>query len=124
MKSLHILLLLFAALLLCQCVTTTKVTYNIPDSYPQARREQLIGLFYKGEQLYKANCAACHGIFAKGKDSIPNFTAIQIDNYGAKFMNGDPLNHAVARKMSQEQLNEVLTFLRLKKVTSATGAAH
>ncbi len=124
MKATYLLFLLLTVLLLAQCASGPKVTYNIPAEIPAARREQLIGLFYKGQVLYKANCSQCHGIFAKGKDSIPNFTAIQIDNYGAKFMNGDPLNHAVARKMSQEQLNEVLTFLRLKKVDTQQAVAQ
>lgn len=120
MKPTHFFIILL--LLLCQCARQPKVTYSIPADYPPARREQLIEIFAKGKELYKANCSGCHGIFTKGKDSIPNFTAIQIDNYGARFMNGDPMNHAVARKMSSDQLGQVLTFLRLKKVSPRDSA--
>lgn len=116
MKSTYLFAL---CLLLCQCAREPKITYDIPDNYPDARRKQIIDIFEKGKVLYKANCSGCHGIFTKGKDSIPNFSAIQIDNYGARFMNGDPENHAVARKMSEEQLKQVLAFLRFRKMNGS-----
>lgn len=110
---------LFAIVLVCllfyQCHSENKVTYSIPPDYPEARRQQVIEIFEKGKVLYKTNCSQCHGIFTKGRDSIPNFSEVQFDNYSARFMNGDPLNHAVARKMSQEQLNQILVFLRYRK---------
>lgn len=67
--------------------------------------------------LYKLHCSGCHGIFTKGKDGIPNFTKIQIDNYHTTALIGmDPKNHAVAKKMSSEQIDQVVTFLRLRKI--------
>jgi mono/diheme cytochrome c family protein len=111
----NVLLIFLAAILSFQCATRNKVTYNIPADYPEARRKQIIELFYKGEELYKTNCSDCHGIFTKGRDKIPNFTSHQLDNYSAKFLRRDPKNHAVAKQMSPEQLNEVLLFLRFKK---------
>ena len=116
MRRIHTILIITACLLIAQCATKPQVTYDIPANYPEARRQQLIGIFEKGKELYRINCSGCHGIFSKGKDSIPNFSEVQFDNYSARFMNGDPLNHAIIRKMSQEQLNQVLTFLRYRKV--------
>ena len=101
-------------MLFSQCAKRINVTYDIPASFPEARRQQIIGLFEKGKVLYKQNCSECHGIFTKGKDKIPNFSTIQLDNYSARFLAGDPKNHAIARQMSREQLNEVLTFLKYK----------
>ncbi len=106
--------ILFTVVLFAQCASHPKVTYSIPANYPEARRQQIITAFEKGKELYKANCSECHGIFTKGKDKVPDFSTVQIDNYSARFMGGDPKNHAVARKMSAEQLNQVLTFLRYK----------
>lgn len=71
----------------------------------------------KGKILYRLHCSECHGIFTKGKDSIPNFTRIQIDNYHSTALIGiDARNHAVAKKMSSEQVDQVITFLRIRKV--------
>jgi hypothetical protein len=111
--ALIIILLTFCGLL-TQCARRPKVTYTIPADYPESRRQQIIEIFNKGEILYKANCAECHGIFTKGKDKIPNFSKEQIDNYSARFLHGDPQNHAIVRKMSPEQLSQILIFLRYK----------
>ncbi len=91
------------------------MTYDIPADYPEAKKKLVIEVFEKGKELYKTNCSECHGIFTKGKDNVPNFTNAQFDNYSARFMRGDPMNHAIARKMSPEQLNQVVIFLRYKK---------
>jgi len=115
MRTSRIVKVLLLGLLLVRCKAEQKVTYNFPADYPEAVQKEAIELFYKGEVLYKANCASCHGIFTKGKSDVPNFTKTQLDNYSARFLKGDPLNHAVARKMSEEQLNQVVVFLAYKK---------
>lgn len=118
MKSLYtILVLLFCTVVLHQCVTQKQTAYDIPDHVTPANRQAFIEKCEKGKVLYKLHCAGCHGIFTKGKDSIPNFTKIQIDSYHAAALIGiDPNNHAVAKKMSAEQIDQVITFLRLRKV--------
>jgi len=89
-------------------------------------QREAIALFQKGKVLYKEHCSSCHGIFTRGKDNIPNFTKVQLDNYSARFLKGDPQAHAVARKMSVDQLNEVVVFLRFRKQVpgAQAGAAH
>jgi hypothetical protein len=99
-----------------QCVSKKKVEYDIPPHYGKEAREKSIEWFEKGKVLFKINCSGCHGIYKNGRDSIPNFTKMQIDNYNAMFIRGDPKNHSVARKLSQDQLNYILTFLRLRKI--------
>ena len=99
-----------------QCAPKKKVEYNIPAHYGTQARENAIDWFEKGQILYKLNCAGCHGIYKKGKDSVPNFTKTQIDNYNAMYIKGDPKNHSVASKLSPEQLYYILTFLRLRKI--------
>ena len=115
-------LLLFAALviLFSECAThKNKITYNIPATLSKENREKLITILDRGKELYKANCSECHGIFTQGKDSIPNFTNQQIDNYSSRFMRKDPKNHAVVIKMTGDQLNSVLTFLKYKNPENA-----
>jgi mono/diheme cytochrome c family protein len=98
------------------CASKKKVEYYIPPDYGKVARESAIASFEKGEILYKINCAGCHGIYKKGKDSVPNFTKTQIDNYSSMFIKGDPKNHSVAAKLSPDQLYYILTFLRLRKM--------
>jgi cytochrome c553 len=112
-----ILLLCSCAFFFYQCGTTKKVAYDIPSHVTKRNKELLLEKCEKGKVLYKLHCSGCHGIFTKGKDSIPNFTKTQIDDYHATALIGiDAKNHAVAKKMSSEQVDQVITFLRLRKV--------
>ena len=99
-----------------QCATQKQTEYDIPSHYTEQARANAIDWFEKGKVLYKIDCAGCHGIYKKGKDSIPNFTKTQIDNYNAMYIKGDPKNHSVAAKLSPEQLYYILTFLRLRRI--------
>ena len=99
----------------CQCASRYKVTYDIPIHYPPEKLEALKENLDKGKTLFKTNCSECHGIFTKGKADVANFTNAQLDNYNARFLGRDPKNHGVIRKMSNEQMNDVLLFLRYKK---------
>jgi mono/diheme cytochrome c family protein len=102
---------------LSRCGSQKKTQYDIASHVTAENKAIFIERAEKGKALYKIHCAGCHGIFTKGKDSIPNFTDIQIDNYHATALIGlDPKNHAVAKKMSSEQIDYVITFLRLRKV--------
>jgi mono/diheme cytochrome c family protein len=102
---------------LSQCASQKKTEYDIPSHVPPENKALLIARAEKGKVLYKTYCSGCHGIFTKGKDGIPNFTKKQIDNYHATALIGlDQMNHAVAKKMSSEQIDYVITFLRLRKV--------
>lgn len=113
-----ILFLSSCTFLFHQCSNQKKVEYDIPEHVTKINRELLIEKAEKGKVLYKLHCSACHGIFTKGKDSIPNFTSIQIDNYHTAALIGiDARNHAVAKKMSSEQVDQVVTFLRIRKVS-------
>lgn len=116
MKIGYFVYLILISFVLFFCTPKKKVEYDIPSHYTPQARANAIDWFEKGEALYKVNCAGCHGIYKNGKDSVPNFTKTQIDNYNAMYIKSDPKNHAVAAKMSSEQLYYVLTFLRLRKV--------
>ena len=111
----YFLCLIISGILLTDCATHRKIKYNIPEDIKGNKREELLATLEKGRKLYEANCAACHGIFTKGKDGIPNFTDQQFDNYAAYAIKRDPTNHAVAANMSPEQLHEVIMFLKARK---------
>ena len=110
LKQLFFLAVCFAAL---QCKTQKKTEYYIPPDVAQENRVIFIERFQKGKVLFKINCSDCHGIYSKGRDSVPNFTKQQIDNYTALIL-AKPKDHAVIKKISQEQLDYILTFLRLR----------
>ena len=118
MKFLYTILVLFAAVvLLYRCTNQKKVKYDIPSHVTENNRVLLLEKAEKGRVLYSLHCSGCHGIFTKGRDSVPNFTRLQIDNYHAAALIGiDARNHAVAKKMSSEQIDQVMTFLRLRKI--------
>ena len=103
------------ALAVWSCAAHKPVEYVIPADVTGENRELMIERCETGRMLFKVNCSECHGIYGGGKDSIPNFSAQQIDNYNANYIKADPRNHAVARQLSQQQVDCILTFLRLRK---------
>ena len=117
MKLLSIILFLTTCVTLFQCASQKKTEYDIPSHVSEQNKQLLIERGEKGKVLYKIHCSHCHGIFTNGKDSIPNFTDKQIDDYKTTALIGlDPKNHAVAAKLSPEQVDYIITFLRLRKV--------
>jgi hypothetical protein len=111
-----LLVLILSAFAFVQCVTKKKIEYNLPEPMSEETRAIYMERLDKGKTLYKLNCSSCHGIFTKGKDSIPNFTKDQISNYrSAVLMAKDKKNHAVANKMSPQQLDYIILFLSLRK---------
>ena len=83
----------------------------VPPSFSHKDSVKLIHNWTIGMRMYKSNCSACHGIFGKSKDTIPNFSKVQFDDYKSSFLAGDSTNHAVMAKMTQEELNNVFLFL-------------
>ena len=99
-----------------RCTVEKKVEYNIPAYLPAEKKKELLANLEKGRQLFIANCSECHGIFKKGKDSIPNFTNKEIVDYTVAFKAFDKRNHAVAKKLLPEQMSMIVTFLQMRKV--------
>lgn len=83
----------------------------VPASFSYDDSVRLIRNWMLGMHLYKNNCSSCHGIFGKSKDTIPNFSKVQFDDYKSAYLAGDSANHAVMAKMTQEELNSVFLFL-------------
>ena len=117
MKRLSTVILLGCTIILLRCSPVPKVEYNLPPGIPEQNREHVSSLLERGAALYKANCARCHGIFSRGKDTIPNFTHQQVESYKARFDMSHPDNHAFAQKMAREELDAVFYFLNNRKVT-------
>jgi cytochrome c553 len=83
----------------------------IPASFSSSDSARFIANWTLGMKFYKSNCANCHGIFGKGKDSIPNFSKEQMDDYKSAHLAGDKLNHAVMARMTEDELSAVFLFL-------------
>jgi hypothetical protein len=115
MKSAVTILLIGLVSILSRCKTQKEAEYIIPDNYEGQTRQNLINMLEEGQKLYKIHCSSCHGIFTKGKDSIPNFSKTQIENYRAAALIDDPKNHAVVQKIRPEDLDRILQFLTFRK---------
>jgi Cytochrome C oxidase, cbb3-type, subunit III len=114
MKLFYTTILIIICTCLVQC-KTQKIEYNIPSHVSAQNRAIFLERCEKGRILFKINCSGCHGIFTKGKDGVPNFTKDEIDNYRAVVLIArDQKNHAVAAKMSPEQIDHIITFLSLR----------
>ena len=107
-----------------QCTVQKKMEYNIPSYLPAERKKELLANLEKGKELFKIHCSECHGIFKKGKDSIPNFTNKEIVDYTVAFKAFDKKNHAVAKKLLPEEMSMIVTFLQLRKVDTIPPVAH
>ena len=99
------------------CSTQQKVVMqDQPEGLTDAQKKIVLDNRELGIKMYKQNCAKCHGIFGKGKDSIPNFSKEQMDGYQKDFMLGDPKNHAVAAKLTEVELDAILSFIESIKL--------
>jgi hypothetical protein len=115
-KKFAISILIICVFLLVDCTSQKHIEYNLPEPMSAETRAIYMERLGKGKILFKEYCSGCHGIFTKGKDSVPNFTKDQINNYrSAVLMVRDQQNHTAAAKMSPEQLDYIILFLSLRK---------
>ena len=120
MKIRYCILFLFLAVMVIQCSVQKKTTYDLPEYLPPERKSELLANLDKGKELFKMHCSGCHGIFTKGKDSIPNFTEKEIINYMTAYQTNDMKNHAVMKKLLPEELSMIMTFLKLRHFKGKT----
>jgi cytochrome c553 len=103
------------------CNNAKKPRYSIPEQYYTGKvRENLDKMLMQGQLLFKEHCSKCHGIFTKGKDSIPNFSKTQIENYESKILYDDQDNHGVLQKITAEELDRILDFLKFRTQADTT----
>lgn len=116
MKKTHFgIITLATCVIFVSCATQKRTEYIVPDEYTGEARTILVNRLEAGQKLFKIHCSPCHGIFTKGKDSIPNFSKTQIEGYRSAVLMEDPENHSVARKIRPEDLDMILLFLELRK---------
>lgn len=119
MQKLFITIIFFTIVCNNSCVSEagqiqkdiTRLLPPVPPSFSHVDSSRLIKNWTLGIRLYKNNCASCHGIFGASKDTIPNFSKVQFDDYKSSYLAGDSSNHAVMAKMTEEELNDVFLFL-------------
>lgn len=96
--------------------TAEKPLYFIPDNYTGLSRENMDKDLMRGQKLFKAHCSGCHGIFTKGKESVPNFSRTQIEAYESRLLYDDEANHGILKKITEEELDRILDFLKFRTV--------
>ena len=124
MKGKYLMTALILIITVAQCAVSKKISYNIPSYYRGERKTELMVNLEKGRLLFKENCSGCHGIFTKGKDSVPNFTSQEIKNYLTAYQTNDQKNHAVMKKLLPEEMSMVMTFLQMRKIDSIPQHSH
>ena len=124
MKKPYILFSIITSVAIMQCAVEKKMQYNIPNYVPEERKAEFLANLEKGRLLFKMNCSECHGIFGKGKDSIPNFSNQDLADYTVAFKANDQNNHAVVKKLLPEEMSMILTFLQYRKTDSLPQHAH
>lgn len=115
-KHITVILLIIFYLAIAKCTPQKQTAYVVPPEYTGQTRENLVKMLEHGQKLYRIHCSPCHGIFTKGKDSIPNFSKTQIEAYKSSALLDDPKNHAVAQKIRAEDLDMILQFLSFRKL--------
>lgn len=103
-----------------RCKAPKETYYIVPEQYTGETRENMIRMLEQGQKLYRIHCSGCHGIFGKGKDSIPNFSKKQVENYQSAVLRQDPANHAVAQKIRPYDLDMIVLFLSFRKPPATT----
>jgi mono/diheme cytochrome c family protein len=98
-----------------KCTPQKKALYFIPETITGDSKIVMDERLKDGQGLFKIHCSKCHGIFSKGKDSIPNFSKTEIEAYKASIILDDPKNHAVAQKIRPQDLEKIFEFLLYRK---------
>lgn len=116
MKKIYFIGLILGIIMIIQCSTPIKVEYKLPPGIPEQNKEHVLNYLNRGSSLYKSNCSKCHGIYSKGRDTIPNFTNTQVESYKARFNLSHPQSHAFTEKMLSEDLDAIFYFLNNRKL--------
>ena len=103
------------AFFLIQCTPQKKVVYNVNMEALKKVNPEMEAQINTGTLLYKKNCNSCHGIFTNAKSGIPDFSKEQLDDYRSTFVKKDKKNHAFAKDMTQQDIDNILLFLSLRK---------
>lgn len=102
-------------LTLIHCTGSKKPRYSIPEEYYTGIvRQNMDKRLMQGQKLFKLHCSGCHGIFTKGKNSIPNFSKTEIEAYEAAVLYDDQDNHGILKKITEQDLYNILDFLKFR----------
>ena len=115
MKKLSLLTSLLVICLLIVNCTHKKALFTVPETITGDSKLAMETRLREGQSLFKIYCSRCHGIFSKGKDSIPNFSQTEIEAYKASIILDDQKNHAVAQKIRPQDVEKIFEFLLYRK---------
>lgn len=106
---------LILSLLIATGCRSSKVEYLIFDGLKPEDKAFIMASVESGKGYFKQSCAKCHGILKKGKKDITNFSKEALHDYQSSFLAGDPENHAVIDKLTEQQLSDILLFITFVK---------
>ena len=77
--NLKIIILLLGSLVILGAMRPNKKIQPLfPPDLPANKRDKFIEQWTAGKLLFKADCAKCHGVFGKAKDTMPDFMQVQL----------------------------------------------
>jgi hypothetical protein len=94
------------------------IPFIYPDDITEAGKADFVKTYNKGHILYNINCAKCHNKTQEGKQVIPDFSLPQLMDYEIRIQYPDHQDPMRETNLSQEELDQVITFLRYKKRNS------
>lgn len=98
-----------------QCVTHSKVTYDLPEAMLPHVKQEYLSRCEKGKILYDINCSGCHNTKMKGRIVIPDFTPEQLKGYELRVTNARHSETLTDTTVTEEELGIIMTFLTYKK---------
>ncbi|MDI1234095.1 MAG: hypothetical protein PSX81_07430 [bacterium] len=114
-----ILILFLSIVVACKVKKVTPPIQPMPFAYPDdikaEEKEAFVKNYTKGQILYQITCAKCHNKTEGDQSIIPNFSLPQLMDYEIRIQypsHEDPMR---VTNLSEEELQQVISFLRYKK---------
>ena len=115
MNRIGIIVAVASLIVWASCASHKKVLYELPVAMDPAVKLEYARLCDKGKILYDINCAGCHTTKVKGKETIPDFTAEQLEAYQVRVSNAKHEEKLSESNVSAEELSLIVTFLSYKR---------
>ncbi|MES2779635.1 MAG: cytochrome c [Bacteroidota bacterium] len=96
------------------CRTPKQAYFELPAEMLEPVKVEYAKICDKGRALYEITCAGCHTTTKRGKEIIPDFTAVQLEAYQIRVANSTHETRVTEEQVSAEELSYILTYLSYK----------
>jgi hypothetical protein len=121
MEKIITILLIFQFAFIFKLAAQKNAEYDMPeDSTAESSKKEFIKHFKQGKILYNISCAQCHTVKDGRKEIIPDFSVPQLMDYEMRFYYPEHQERLTDTKITDEEMNKIILFLRCKKKTGRT----